>query len=519
MKKILLLLALGLTLLLPAFAASKKAEPTPAFPGAEGFARYVSGGRGGVVYHVTTLEDTGDEGSLRYACTRQGARVIVFDVCGNIRLNAPLHITKDSCTIAGQTAPGDGISISDFPVIIRANNVIVRFLRFRLGDRYTERHEGDALTSMDRNDIIIDHCSMSWSIDECCSVYGGQNITVQWCIVSQSLVNAGHSKGPHGYGGNWGGAGATYAHNLICHHKSRTPRFGPRPSTQLRELMDFRNNVIYNWSTEGCYGGEAMDLNIVNNYYKPGPATTGNTSSRIFKPSIRTTQYCEISQWYEDGTPANGNKWIPTWHRWGHFYVEGNINAKHEDVTADNWGLGVVKHISRTGNDGTATEVTLDTIRARKAFDTPYVTTWPADQAYEKVLGYAGCCRVKQGKVTWDVLDSIMISDTRLGVATFTGEAQDSGLINSQFDVRCDLMPQAWPRLMATESEIQRASKDTDGDGIPDYYETAYFGGEVAGNALCKKKGYTQYTNLDYYLARLAEEITVNISPEMKITK
>ncbi len=497
-----------------AFAQQTEEEPVPAFPGAEGFGRYTNGGRGGKVYHVTTLEDTDNEGSLRYACIQRGARTIVFDVCGTIFLNKPLIVNKDSCTIAGQTAPGDGICIAEYPVKIQADNVIVRFVRFRLGSRRASRHEGDAIGAMDHHNIILDHCSMSWSVDECCSVYGGKNLTVQWCIVSQSLVNGGHSKGAHGYAGNWGGAGATYAHNLIVHHASRTPRFGPRPKTQGSERVDFRNNVLYNWSGEGCYGGEAMNVNIVNNYYKPGPAAVKNSGRRIFKPGIRTTKYCDITEFYADGTPANGNGWIPTWHRWGHFFVEGNVNSKYPEVTADNWKEGVEKFINRKGNDGLATDVTMDTIRLRKPLETPYTTSWSAEESYEKVLKYAGCCRFTNNAIRWDRLDSIMIADVLNDTVSFTGTGLGDGLINTQEDVRCALLPNAWPDLKANAWQLKVAREDADNDGIPDFYEKQWFKKDVDPNAKCTKKGYTQYTNMDYYLARLAEKVTAGVSPE-----
>ena len=200
----LLVLLAGITTI----SAEEAKEKTPAFPGAEGFGRYVSGGRGGKVYHVTNLEDSGT-GSLRWAISQNGSRTIVFDVSGTIHLKSVLNIKGGNLTIAGQTAPGDGICIADYPVSIQANNVILRYLRFRLGNKYVTENGADSwdgLGGMDQQDIMVDHCSVSWSIDECLSIYGVKNSTVQWCISSQSLQDAGHSKGAHGYGGNWGGS-------------------------------------------------------------------------------------------------------------------------------------------------------------------------------------------------------------------------------------------------------------------------------------------------------------------------
>src|SRR5574344_1957204 len=360
-------------------------EKTPAFPGAEGFGRYVTGGRGGKVYHVTTLEDNTSEGSLRYAVTQSGTRTIVFDVSGTIHLTSALYINQANVTIAGQTAPGDGICVADYPFAIKANNVIVRYIRVRLGNHNVtvDGADGwDGFGGFDQANIIIDHCSISWSIDECCSVLGNKNTTVQWCLISQSLQDAGHSKGSHGYGGNWGGSGASFHHNLMCHHGSREPRLGPRPTTQLDERMDMRNNVFYNWGGNGCYGGEGMNVNIVNNYYKPGPGTpSGTKGMRIASVGIRTTKYTN------HGT-ATPNDWDKMWHVWGDYYVDGNVNTKYPEVTNDNWTYGMYNQIDNSNVDNTYTQTTKDTMRINTPIAYGHIATHKAETAYEKVLAY-----------------------------------------------------------------------------------------------------------------------------------
>ncbi len=480
-------LALLLTILTSGLQATEK---QPAFPGAEGFGRYVTGGRGGNVYHVTNLNDSGT-GSLRWALGQAGKKIIVFDVSGTIHLQSALAI-GGNVTIAGQTAPGDGICIADYPCSIKGNNVIVRYLRFRLGNNnvLADGADGwDGFGGFDQESLIIDHCSVSWSIDECLSVLGNKNTTVQWCLVAQSLVNAGHSKGAHGYGGNWGGNGASFHHNLLVHHTSRTPRLGPRPTTQLEERMDMRNNVIYNFGGNGCYGGEGMKVNIVNNYYKPGPGTpTSYKGKRIAGLGIRTNAY--VAQ-YPDYAPAL--------HIWGKYYVDGNVNSKYSDVTNDNWTYGIYNQITASDCDGTYTQKTKDTIRLTTPI--PYITTTThtAAEAYERVLAYAGA------SLSRDSFDELMVSDTRNGTATYTGNGLSSGFVNSQNDNKpsdASSSWSAWPTLNGTS-----APTDSDGDGMPDDWEQAngLNKNNASDGALVAANG---YTNVENYLNSLVSDIT-----------
>lgn len=473
------------------FAQTATAEDAPAFPGAEGFGRYVTGGRGGKVYHVTTLEDNNSVGSFRYAINQTGKRIIVFDVSGTIQLKSTLQLKKPNVTIAGQTAPGDGICIAGYPFQISTNNVIIRYMRFRVGSSnvtVSGADGWDGLGSLDQKNIIVDHCSVSWSIDECCSFSGCSDITLQWTLVSQSLVNAGHNKGAHGYGGNWGGSGASYHHNLLAHHGSRTPRLGPRPTTQTDERMDMRNNVIYNFGGNGCYGGEGMSVNIVNNYYKPGPGSpTGDKGKRIAGIGIRTKEYCTTYPAY-----------APMMHVWGKYFVEGNVNSQYGDVTEDNWTYGMYNQIDAGGNDGTYTAVTKDTIKLDAPIENIPVTMHTAQNAYDKVLKYVGA------SIKRDALDEIMISDTRDGKASFTGTGNGSGFINTENDVKYADGTTGLPTLTGTA-----APTDTDQDGMPDAWETANglnpnSSSDAALYSL-DSKGY--YTNIEVYINSLVEEM------------
>ncbi|WP_239684882.1 pectate lyase family protein [Xylanibacter rarus] len=490
---------LSLLLCLSSFQTAYSQDKPIAFPGAEGFGRYTTGGRGGAVYHVTNLNDSGT-GSFRWACERSGIRTIVFDVSGTIHLKSELKLRNGNVTIAGQTAPGDGICIADHPFVIATDNVIMRFLRFRLGNKYVDDHEGDGLGGTDNKNIIVDHCSVSWSIDECLSVYGSENTTVQWCIAAQSLRESGHSKGAHGYGGNWGGSGATYHHNLLAHHESRAPRLGPRPDTQTDERMDMRNNVIYNWAGNGCYGGEGMNVNIVNNYYKPGPATNTRKTDmqkRIAGIGIRTSEYTD----HDTDKP---NEWDVMWHVWGDFYVDGNVNPKYSDVTNDNWTYGIYNQISNSGNDNTFTQETRDTMRLSEPLTFEAVTTHSAEMAYDRVLAYAGASLHR------DWVDELVVNDTRNGGASCTGTSSATsklpGIIDSQDDLK-QAFPDAgddwsaWPELKS-----EAAPLDTDGDGMPDAWEDA--NGLDKNNASDGKTiGADGYSNLERYMNSIVAEI------------
>lgn len=549
-KKLITAVMLLIGTIMPYIAMAQ--EKTPAFPGAEGFGMYTTGGRGGTVYHVTTLEDNNTAGSFRHACSQSKVRTIVFDVSGTIHLKSELKLSRGNVTIAGQTAPGDGICIADYPFVIAADNVIIRFIRFRLGNEAlktnSNAHEGDGLGGMDRSNIIIDHCSVSWSIDECLSVYGSKNLTVQWCIASQSLRTSGHAKGNHGYGGNWGGSGATYHHNLMAHHDSRVPRLGPRQSTQKDERMDLRNNVFYNWSGNGCYGGEGMNVNIVNNYYKPGPATRKKSSTiqqRIAKVDVRTVDYCldkkttlgrynsaagasavekdvkgscsggknyvsfdnnkikfEINM-TNNTINVNGktvtvawNGWKPMLHTWGKFYVEGNYNPAFSNLNSDNFKYGVSNQIDNAGNDGTYPGDSEVKITTPITYEN--ITTHSAEDAYERVLAYAGASLHR------DWVDDLMVSDTRKNVATYTGSNNSPGIINSQDDNKPANAGTDWSAWPVLNSEA--APADTDGDGIPDAWENAN-GLDKNNAADGAVKGDDGYTNLERYMNSLVEHI------------
>jgi pectate lyase len=417
-----------------------------AFPGAEGFGKYTTGGRGGKVLVVSNLNDDG-EGSLRKAIRSKQTRTIIFSVSGTIELKSPLDINYGDLTIAGQSAPGDGICLRDYTVNINADNVIIRFLRFRLGDETGQ--EGDAFSgNKAKSDIIIDHCSMSWATDECASFYRNKNFTLQWCIMSESLNNSVHTKGEHGYGGIWGGENATFHHNLIASHNSRLPRFSGSSTTPNgpNELVDFRNNVIYNWMHNNSYGGEKGKYNIVNNYYKPGPATDKSRNGKFLNPS----------------SP------------YGKFFVEGNIIHDQPSIFKNNKS-GVLAN-------------RLDSVFASNPFEVGTIVTHSAEKACELVLKNAGASFKR------DEVDARIISETRKGESR-SGKNRN-GIIDSQKDVG------GWPTLKSNPVEA-----DTDGDGMPDAFEKRNSLDPTHGEDAAAMAVNSAYTNLEIYLNDLVKEV------------
>lgn len=444
----------------------------PAFPSAEGDGMYTTGGRGGNVLYVTKLTDDGSAGTLRWAINQSGARTIMFKVAGIISLTSELRIKNGSLTIAGQSAPGDGICIKNYPVVISTSNVIIRFIRFRLGDEAAaaDLADGtdsygwdgaDAIWGRDQTNIILDHCSMSWNIDECASFYNNKNFTMQWCVIGESLRSSVHSKGTHGYGGIWGGEPATFHHNILAFHDSRNPRFcGSRyTNSPQTEKVTFTNNVIYNWGGNSGYAGEGGYYNIVNNYYRSGIAkSSGSGSYRIFSPNP------------DDGTNSQP-KGV-----WGHFHLSGNIMRNNSSVTADNW-LGFQPSTTYS-----------DTIKSTVPFAYPaHLNIQPTDSAFVSVTGYGGAS-LKRDAVDKRIIDNILNGTVSV---TKGSNGSTGGYIDSQNDVG------GWPAYTYDESSVPA---DTDNDGMPDSWEMSkgLNPNDVSdGKTTSLGEG---YTNLEVYL-------------------
>ena len=499
-----------LTTLFVAVLTVSAQDEIPAFPGAEGHGRYITGGRGGEVYHVTNLNDSGT-GSFRDAVSK-AKRIVVFDVGGVIALKSDLTI-KDNITIAGQTAPYPGITLRYFTVRPGSNNII-RFIRVRRGQEKNINDGADAIWQKGKTGIILDHCSFSWSIDEVASFYDNNNFTMQWCTLGESLNNAGHGKGAHGYGGIWGGKLASFHHNLICHVNNRSPRFnGARynwsgyknnlrykdfnwPNTVQAEIVDFRNCVIYNCGN-GCYGGPGGGyVNIVNNYYKTGPSAS---TSRVTTVSIA------------NNTSSSNNK--EYWDMTSRYYIKGNqVNAtENKDWSEVSYDTGVqtingerytLDSLHYFGDTVTYVKNSKGVDCVKIKVDGPSaigeVTTHSAKASFDKVLSYAGA------SVFTDVVDARYFQEAKDGTATYTGSVtKKKGRVDVVSDVE-GYTEENFP------TGARSADFDTDGDGMPDEWETlnGLNPNDASDGALftidTDKKW---YTNLEVYLSMLVEDI------------
>jgi hypothetical protein len=454
-----------------------------AFPGAEGAGKFTTGGRGTAsvattVYMVTRLDDDNNPGSLRHALSANAAfKTIVFNVSGTIHLNQRLLIGSNT-TIAGQTAPGDGICIADYPVSIHGDNVIVRYMRFRMGDRYQNKGmvnnagSDDAFGNVGGRNIIVDHCTASWSTDEVLTIYRGDSVTVQWCFLSEPLNYSYHFETGdkdfehHGYGGIWGSRHGSFHHNLIAHCKGRMPRFSGSntytPVAPGQENVDFRNNVIYNWGSYSTNGGEGGNYNVVNNYYKYGPATSSGKSAGIPTKSMIMN-------------PSKNEK-LP----YPKVYLQGNVVEGDPEATANNW-----RGISMSGGSPA------DTWQSK--VDVPFpilpINEQDAVTAYNEVLRYGGASLPAR-----DTLDQRIVNDVRNRTGRLI-DVQGGYPHGTSYEQTVN----AWPVLKSKEPPA-----DTDHDGMPDEWETkhgldprnAKDAGIIATNG---------YNNLENYLNSLAK--------------
>ena len=428
--------------------ANEASAQLKAFPGAQGAGANATGGRGGDVYTVTNLNDSG-AGSLRAGITSAaGPRTIVFGVGGTIRLQSNLDINKPNITIAGQTAPGGGITIVDrMTRVVNTQNAVLRHVRFRVGDTYTRQvdsdYEPDALWVAGSSNVVIDHVSAGWSVDETLSVtHGSTNVTVQWSTISESLRNAGHSKGAHGYGSLINGGAITYHHNLYAHHDSRNPRPGSWEGGTLD--FDFRNNVVYGWGGQAGYNGDEpglVNMNYVGNYLAAGPSTSSGKLTNAFAVGTTPTLI------FQSGNKIDGTR-------------DGTLNGT-------------------AGTDGGWSMFSNETASHKRA--TPhafaFVDTQTAEDAYSSVLAGAGA-------VPWnrDATDLRVVGDVRNGTGA---------LVDTQHAAE-------WAALVNALAVSRPTGWDTDGDGMPNGWESANgFNPNAADNNSVRPDGYTA---LEHYL-------------------
>ncbi len=507
-------------------------ETAPAFPGAEGHGRYTTGGRGGEIRHVTNLNDSG-AGSLREALKGDKAKIIVFDVSGYIDLKSDLNITSNT-TIAGQTAPEGGITLRYRTVnFTNCDNVIVRFIRSRRSQVKNVNDGADATWGRNHKNIIIDHCSFSWSIDEVASFYDNRDFTMQWTTIAEGLGNPGHSKGAHSYGGIWGGKNASFHHNMIAHVQNRAPRFnGARyswtgydntkySSTVDAERVDFRNCLMYNWgSGSACYGGPGGGyINIVNNYYKAGPGTSNKT--RVTQVSVaksgnadknHTELYGLSSRYYIDGNYVTAAS-TPQNYDWK------GVKYDDSDGLVISGGERYMKDASHQfGENVTYTKISgtdCVSVKLDAEIEPGEVTTHSAENAYDKIISYCGASLYR------DAVDARYMEEATTGTTTYYGDvpyvdasgktyatSNRAGILDFINDPSGVENPKtaSYPEL---PSNVRAAGYDSDNDGMPDDWETA---NGLNPNDASDAKAYTLdskgwYTNVEVYINSIVENI------------
>ena len=434
MSQLLRFLALACLLAMPAAA-----QDIPAFPGAYGFGSTTPGGRGGQVLFVTNLNDDGP-GSLRAAVNTAGPRIIVFRVGGVIELNSTLEVSNPYVTIAGQTAPGNGITMKNFGMNVKTHDAVIRYIRVRPGDPM--QRETDAIWVTRARNVVLDHVSTSWSIDETLSVTRSSDVTVQWSMITESLNDSYHSKGPHGYGSLISATDGSYTfhHNLYAHHRSRNPR--PQGEAAPGLLLDFRNNVVYNWGDRAGYTSsrEPQRLNFVNNYYKSGPSSDSGDRYYFF-----------VMESNSSSVPAESAPLM---------FAQGNFMHGFPAGLDDNWLIvkGEVAHN-----------------KMASPFDAPAVPTTSAEEAYVQVLELAGAVLPRR-----DSVDARIADEVRGGTGS---------IVDSQTEVG------GWPLHASDEPPA-----DTDEDGMADSWELTYAldaSNPTDNNADADADG---YTNIEEYL-------------------
>ncbi|CAM3578235.1 polysaccharide lyase [Sphingobacterium prati] len=460
-----------------------------AFPEAEGGGKFTFGGRGGKVYVVTSLEDNGP-GSLREACEKGGPRIIVFNVSGIIRLKTPLIIRAPYVTIAGQSAPGDGVCVAGESVWINTHDVLIRHMRFRRGETYVGRRD-DAIGGNPVGNIMIDHVSASWGLDENMSMYrhmyndstgkaeekrGTVNITIQNSIFSEALDTWNHA-----FGSTLGGENCTFMRNLWANNAARNPSIG------WNGLFNFYNNVVYNWVHRSIDGGDYQaTYNIVNNYFKPGPATplSQPVSYRILKPE-------------------SGRSKLP-YVVFGRAHVKGNIVEGNAKVTSNNWDGGVQLE-NKKGDAMTFSEAQpyFAAMNAKEEFPHAHFPVMSAQESYDFVLGHAGATLPKRDPVDTRVIGDVkngkpvkLSSNVQLPEKDFEHRRlpKDSYKIGIITDIS---QVGGYPVYKGTPY------KDSDNDGIPDAVEKemGLNPNDPSDSAKITASG---YANIEIYLNKLA---------------